>query len=282
MFVFVAISVDRFYTIIYPLSFKVTRRRAKQLIAASSLAAALLASPCFYLYDVDYEDEAEFCQTYVDRTWGGVLYVGSTFVVVWLLPLGAMSVVYAKIFKHIWRSAIGGRTFQRTFNPVPRPKVKIVKMIMVVTSVSVCLILPFFAVQLWYCSRVGVDDDVGGGGQADWPNRSIYVGAVWTYFASAVAKPAVYICYNSNFRRGCKEVFCMSTMKCYRSNAYAITTASKLSRNNYVGVADTLTSSSSPEAANARTRSPSRTFNRSAALDKYSWPLGNNMPSTYL
>ena len=267
MFVSLSASVDRFYTIIYPLSFKFTRHRTEQFVFLSAIVALVLASPCFYLYDIKYaDDDVEWCQTYVEPTWGGIFYVGFMFIVVWILPVCVMLVVYIKIFKYIWRSGIGGRTFQRTFNPVPRPKVKIVKMIMVVTLMTVCLILPFFVVQLWYCSRGGHD-----------VNQSIYIGVVWTYFTSAVAKPTMYICYNSNFRRGCKEVFCMSTMKCYRGNAYTITTASKLSRKNYVGVAETVTSTDV-----VTTRSPSRTFNRSAALDKYSWPLANSMPSTYL
>ena len=266
MLVFVAICIDRFYTIIYPLSFKVTRYRAKQLICLSWFIAMLLACPSFYFYDVVLIDGVEFCQTYIESTWGGIFYVCFMFVALVVVPITLLVVVYSKIFRFIWQAGIGGRTFQRTFNPVPRPKVKIVKMIMVVTGITICFMLPFFVVQLWYCSQDGTN-----------VNPSVYIGVVWTYFAGSVSKPTMYVCYNSNFRRGCKEVFCMSNMRCYRGNAYTITTASHLSKKNHVGIIDNMSSSDY-----LRVGSPSKTFDRSAVMDKHSWPIGNNAPSTYL
>ena len=53
-------------------------------------------------------------------------------------------------------------------------------------------------------------------------------GGAWLYFASAAAKPLVYVTLNANFRRGCREVMCMSAMRCYRRHAYTITTTSTL------------------------------------------------------
>ncbi|NWH96462.1 GPR19 protein, partial [Aegithalos caudatus] len=50
IYVLLAISVDRFYTIVYPLSFKVSRGKAKKMIWASWLCGALFASPACFLY----------------------------------------------------------------------------------------------------------------------------------------------------------------------------------------------------------------------------------------
>uniref|UniRef100_A0A663EIP0 G protein-coupled receptor 19 n=1 Tax=Aquila chrysaetos chrysaetos TaxID=223781 RepID=A0A663EIP0_AQUCH len=45
IYVLLSICVDRFYTILYPLSFKVSREKAKKMILASWLFDAVLASP---------------------------------------------------------------------------------------------------------------------------------------------------------------------------------------------------------------------------------------------
>ena len=101
-----------------------------------------------------------------------------------------------------------------------------VKMLMILNVVSVVLMMPFFAVQLIYCWAAAWHD-----------GREPYVAATWLFFASAAAKPLVYVTLNANFRRGCREVLCMSAMRCYRRHAYTITTTSTLAKKNHVGIA---------------------------------------------
>lgn len=101
-----------------------------------------------------------------------------------------------------------------------------VKMLMLLNVASVALMMPFFVVQLVYCWLASWHD-----------GRDPYVLATWLYFASAAAKPLVYVTLNANFRRGCREVMCMSAMRCYRRHAYTITTTSTLAKKNHVGVA---------------------------------------------
>jgi len=101
-----------------------------------------------------------------------------------------------------------------------------VKMLIILNVVSVILMTPFFLVQLVYCWAAAWHD-----------GEEPYVAATWLYFASAAAKPLVYVTLNANFRRGCREVMCMSAMRCYRRHAYTITTTSTLAKKNHVGVA---------------------------------------------
>ena len=85
---------------------------------------------------------------------------------------------------------------------------------------------------------------------------------------------ALYMRLNRNFRRGCREVFCMSAMKCYRNNIYTITNTSSMAKKNHVGfTTDTATSS--------RT-SPSRTFDRSARMQDTFWPVHHAGPSSFM
>ena len=101
-----------------------------------------------------------------------------------------------------------------------------VKMLIILNIVSVILMTPFFAVQLVYCWAAAWHD-----------GQEPYVAATWIFFASAAAKPLVYVTLNANFRRGCREVMCMSAMRCYRRHAYTITTTSTLAKKNHVGIA---------------------------------------------
>ena len=278
MLVLTCICIDRFYSIIYPLSFKITRGRAKRMILAGWAGSILLACPAFYFYGLEWRGSGDrqskhgpHCTALIteDGSAGSVIYICLVSSIMYFGPILVDIGGYLRIFKFIWRAGVGGRTFQRTMNPVPRAKVKMVKMMMVVTFINVALFAPLFIVQLWHCSirTPGVDPD-------------IYTVALWFYFATAMSKPGAYMCFNSNFRRGCKEVFCMSTMKCYRSHAYTITTASKLGKKNHVGVI--LEPSFNRDSDYHRIDSPARHFERALAMEKNSWPAANSMPSTYL
>jgi len=140
-----------------------------------------------------------------------------------------------------------------------------VKMLIILNVVCVVLMAPFFIVQLVYCWLAAWHD-----------GKAPFVVATWLYFASAAAKPVVYVTLNANFRRGCREVMCMSAMRCYRRHAYTITTTSTLAKKNHVGVA-----------AIAPSRSVDNQVTRQTAteLGGASWPgsTGNvTTGSTYL
>ncbi|NXN90737.1 GPR19 protein, partial [Bombycilla garrulus] len=60
IYVLLAISVDRYYAIVYPLSFKVSRGKAKKMILASWLGGALFASPACFLYGSSSDHHCNF------------------------------------------------------------------------------------------------------------------------------------------------------------------------------------------------------------------------------
>jgi G protein-coupled receptor 19 len=95
-------------------------------------------------------------------------------------------------------------------------------------------------------------------------------------FLTTIMKPLIYMMYNSNFRRGCREVFCMSNMRCYRSHTYAITTASNIGKKNHVGVMPVDTGN------RIAIQSPTFTFNRTVISEKTAWPVSASISTTYL
>ncbi|XP_071809466.1 probable G-protein coupled receptor 19 [Asterias amurensis] len=272
VFVLVGISVDRFFTILYPLSFKITRGKAKKMIVMSWFVAIILSCPAFYFFEVavsNGSDSQPFCDTFISYSTEGIVYSALVVFVEYLLPLIVVSVVYTRIIRHIWRVGIGaGRTLHRTTNAVPRTKVKTVKMLMIVSTVYFISWGPFFVLQLWFAASADIT-----------PIPKIYIATVWIAFGSSASNPIIYSCYNPNFRRGCREVFCMSTMKCYRSNTYAITTSSRFAKKNHVGMAPM----SSYPVERRRPPSPYKTFDRDMNGDKkMAWPLPTVGQSTYL
>ncbi|NXK01295.1 GPR19 protein, partial [Corythaixoides concolor] len=220
IYVLLSICVDRFYTIVYPLSFKVSREKAKMMILASWLFDAVLLSPVFFFYGSNSDDH---CNFFLPNSWEGAIYAIIHLLVVFLIPSILIILFYQKVVKYIWRIGTDGMTVRRTMNTVPRTKVKTIKMFLMLNLVFLLSWLPFYLVQLWHSP------------ETDGRKSSLlFLAITWISFSSSASKPILYSLYNANFRRGMKETFCMSAMKCYRSNAYTITTSSRIAKKNHV------------------------------------------------
>uniref|UniRef100_A0A8D0HIE4 Probable G-protein coupled receptor 19 n=1 Tax=Sphenodon punctatus TaxID=8508 RepID=A0A8D0HIE4_SPHPU len=263
IYVLLSICVDRFYTIVYPLSFKVSREKAKKMIAASWIFDAAFVSPAFFFYGSSWDNH---CNFFLPYSWDGAVYSIIHLLVGFLIPSFFTILFYQKVIKYIWRIGTDGRTVRRTMNIVPRTKVKTVKMFLMLNSVFLLSWLPFYVVQLWHPS------------ETDYRKSSLlFMAITWISFSSSASKPTLYSVYNANFRRGMKETFCMSSMKCYRSNAYTITTSSRIAKKNYVGISEI------PAPAKTVTKdSIYDSFDREAKEKKLAWPINSNPPNTFV
>ncbi|XP_013855467.1 putative G-protein coupled receptor 19 [Austrofundulus limnaeus] len=264
VYVLLSISVDRFYTIVYPLSFKVSREKAKKMILASWLFDAVFISPCFFFYG----STDRHCDFFLPGSWGSIAYAAVHLLVGFLVPVGLIVSFYQRVVRYIWRISADGYTVRRTMNIVPRTKVKTIKMFLMLNSVFFLTWTPFYVAQLWHPKESAA------------PTRQellFFTAIAWICFSSTASKPTLYSVYNANFRRGMRETFCMSSMKCYRSNAYTITASSRMAKKNYVGAMDlqvqakTITKDSVYDA-----------FDREAKEKKVAWPTNTNPPNTFV
>ncbi|NXY44161.1 GPR19 protein, partial [Ceuthmochares aereus] len=220
IYVLLSIAVDRFYTIVYPLSFKVSREKAKNMILASWLVGTVFASPALFFYGSNSDNH---CNFFLPDSWEGATYGIVHLLWVFLIPCILILLFYQKVVRYIWRIGTDGRTVRRTMNIVPRTKVKTIKMFLMLNSFFLLAWLPFYVVQLWHPQ------------EADYRKSSlVFLAITCISFSASATKPTLYSLYNANFRRGMKETFCMSAMKCYRSNAYTITTSSRIAKKNHV------------------------------------------------
>ncbi|XP_043821696.1 probable G-protein coupled receptor 19 isoform X3 [Dromiciops gliroides] len=263
IYVLLSICIDRFYTIVYPLSFKVSREKAKKMIAASWIFDAAFMSPVFFFYGSSWDHH---CNFFLPYSWDGTVYSIIHFLVGFVIPSFFIIIFYQKVIKYIWRIGIDSRTVKRTMNIVPRTKVKTIKMFLMLNLIFLLSWLPFHVVQLWHPH------------ERDYRKSSlVFTVITWISFSSSASKPTLYSIYNANFRRGMKETFCMSSMKCYRSNAYTITTSSRVAKKNYVGISDI------PVTAKTVTKdSIYDSFDREAKGKKLAWPINSNPPNTFV
>ncbi|XP_060600804.1 probable G-protein coupled receptor 19 [Ruditapes philippinarum] len=266
VFVLVTISVDRFYTIIYPLSFKITRGTAKHLISGCWLFSFISSVFSIYFYEASYYGDTLVCPPFIPNTNLASVIYGSSFVALtFVLPAIFVLVVYSRIFRYVWTTGVRQRRVRRTENPVARNKVKMVKMLIIVTVLTYIGFSPHYIVQLSFSFLTVAHI-----------HPAIFVATFLLLFLTTIMKPLIYMMYNSNFRRGCREVFCMSNMRCYRSHTYAITTASNIGKKNHVGVMPVDTGN------RIAIQSPTFTFNRTVISEKTAWPVSASISTTYL
>ncbi|NXL33463.1 GPR19 protein, partial [Glaucidium brasilianum] len=214
------ISITRFYTVFYPLSFKVSREKGKKMILASWLLGAAFAAPAFIFYGSSSDHH---CPFFPPDSLQGAAYGITHLVLVFLIPASITILFYQRLIVYIWRAGIEDGTVRRTMDIVPRRKVKTTKMFLVLNTVFLLSWLPFYVLQLWHPQ------------ETDGSKSSlVFLAITWLSFSCSAAKPALYCIYNANIRRGLKELCCMSAMKYYRSNAYTITTSSRIGKTNHV------------------------------------------------
>ncbi|TKS90381.1 putative G-protein coupled receptor 19 [Collichthys lucidus] len=191
VYVLLSISVDRFYTIVYPLSFKVSREKAKKMILASWLFDAAFVSPCLFFYGSTSAGSSH-CDFFLPDSWGSIAYAAVHLLVGFLVPVVLIMSFYQRVVRYIWRISADGHTVRRTMNIVPRTKVKTIKMFLMLNSVFFFTWTPFFIAQLWHPK------------ESDGPGRQgllFFAAIAWISFSSTASKPTLYSVYNANFRR---------------------------------------------------------------------------------
>lgn len=269
VYVLLSISVDRFYTIVYPLSFKVSREKAKKMILASWLFGAAFVTPCIFFYGFSAANTStSYCDFFLPLSWAGTAYAVLHLLLCFIVPVALIVFFYQRVIRYIWRISADGHTVRRTMNIVPRTKVKTIKMFLMLNSVFFFSWTPFYIAQIWHPV------------ESNSTNRQrllFFATLIWISFSSTAAKPTLYSVYNANFRRGTRETFCSSSMKCYRSNAYTITASSRMAKKNYVGVVDI------PVQAKTVTKdSAHESFDREAKDKKVAWPTNSNPLNTFV
>ena len=214
------ISLDRFYIIVHPLKFKMSRSQTKELISFVWIFMVCSAAPTLYFFETKTttrKNNVNFCLSAFDTVQWKV-FIMSFFLIAFCVPLFFTLVMYLRItYAVITRNQHAkhhSTSFRRQAFRVPRSKVKVLRMLFLQWFVFVCCCFPyFFSLLLQALKTISVTHET-------------QMSLLLLSFSNAALNVAIYALLSGDFRQGCKRVFC----KPDASQAYRLTSLGRKNR----------------------------------------------------
>ncbi|CAL8346496.1 unnamed protein product [Lota lota] len=226
VFTLVAIAVERFRCIVYPLQPKLSLLIAKATIwliwvlAVAITCPALLALTVekvgyhFLVYNNDinltyplYTCYENFANPLMKKVYTAVLFTH-----IYMVPLTVISVMYGCIGVKLYSTVVSSHDQQeanttaqcparRAGRPViSQKKIKVIKMLIVVALLFMLSWLPLWTLMMM-TDYAGLDSD-----QLDLLSSYVFPFAHWLAFSNSSVNPIIYGYYNENFKRGFQAV----------------------------------------------------------------------------
>ncbi|BET00264.1 receptor [Nesidiocoris tenuis] len=156
-YVLVALSIDRYYAIKYPMNFSGSWRRAKMLVVIAWSLSVVLSVPVGFLYQEKLIQGRPQCWIEFRQPWQWQLYMTLVAMALFVLPAIIITICYAIIVFTIW--AKGRQYTQKATNNdetrrassrgiIPQAKVKTVKMTFIIVLVFVLCWSPYIVFDL--------------------------------------------------------------------------------------------------------------------------------------
>ncbi|XP_030070099.1 galanin receptor type 3 [Microcaecilia unicolor] len=197
-FTLATVSVDRYLAIRYPLKSRDIRTSRNALIAIAVIWAMsiLFAGPYLSYYQIIHYNKVPICIPTWEHSRRKIMDV-STFVFGYLIPVGILSLAYARTIKFLWTSVDPIETISES----KKAKRKVTKMIIIVAVLFCICWLPHHVVIL--CFWFG-----------HFPfNKATYAFRLISHcmsYANSCLNPIVYALISKHFRKKFKQVFtCM-------------------------------------------------------------------------
>lgn len=216
------LSLDRFYIIVHPLKFKMSRSQTKQLIIFVWIFMVCSAAPVLYFFEskepiTTSSNGVNFC--IVDfETMAWKVYIILFFLIAFFAPLLFTFVMYSRIIYAVITRNQRAKNFPNSFRRqtfrVPHSKIKVLRMLFLQWLVFVCCCFPyFFILVLLTSTMIKV-------------SLNFYVSLLLLCFSNSALNVAIYALFSADFRLGCKRVFC----KPDSSQAYRLTSLGRKHR----------------------------------------------------
>ncbi|XP_013402794.1 RYamide receptor [Lingula anatina] len=202
-FTLVAISVDRYVAIIYPLRKRMTSKMAVIVIANIWFLSLVVPLPTAILSKVDEDNKCyEHWHDWTQR----FQYTAAIMVLQYVLPLCVLSFTYLRIGVVIWVQKIPGEALNNRDQRMAASKRKMVKMMITVVSLYAICWLPLHAITL-------IGDRHPGIYFYKYINL-IWISIHWLAMSNSCINPIVYCWMNSKFRNGFR--FALRWCPCFR------------------------------------------------------------------
>ncbi|KAM4616855.1 neuropeptide FF receptor 1 like 2 [Polymixia lowei] len=226
VFTLVAIAVERFRYIVYPLQPKLTILVAKATIVLIWVLAVVIMCPAAvaltveivpYHYMVDNDDfnltyPLYTCYENFTNPQMRKVYTTVLFAHIYLVPLTVITLMYGRIGVKLYSSVVSNR-YPQEANPtvqvparrsgrpmVSQKKIRVIKMLIVVALLFMLSWLPLWILMMM-TDYAGLDRD-----QLDLLTSYIFPFAHWLAFSNSSINPIIYGYYNENFKRGFQAV----------------------------------------------------------------------------
>ncbi|XP_062273657.1 neuropeptide FF receptor 1 like 2 [Scomber scombrus] len=230
VFTLVAIAVERFRCIVYPLQPKPTILVAKAAIVLIWVLAVVIMCPAavalsvekvpfhYMVYNGDFNHTyplytcyENFANPEMRRVYTAVLFAH-----IYLVPLTVISLMYGNIGVKLFSTVVANREPQLAQvrgrrggqQMISQKKIKVIKMLILVALLFMLSWLPLWTLMMM-TDYAGLDRD-----QLDLLTSYIFPFAHWLAFSNSSVNPIIYGYYNENFKRGFQAVCKSKTFCC--------------------------------------------------------------------
>lgn len=214
-----AIAIDRFLAIMYPLKRYITFPISYGMIAIVWIVGIGVNSPILYAMEIIvYEADN---QSYCFEIWTPAFkeeankdFTIVLFVVFYVVPLLTMSVLYSFVVHELWVRKVPGNQTAENQQRNDKSRKKVLKMLLAVVILFALCWLPVYINQFILFFD-----------QENFPCGPPATLAFMGYFlghANSAINPAIYVIFNSNFRKGFRDLL---LCRCRRNRVFPLTQA---------------------------------------------------------
>ncbi|CAK9300624.1 unnamed protein product [Gordionus sp. m RMFG-2023] len=202
VFTLVAISIDRYFALVPVLHKKLSLKRCIiTIIVIWSIAFTISFPTLIYSHT--------FTWTYLDKSERTVCYLEVTetvsfgydlfmMIMTYFVPVMILAFVYIKIGMKLWWSELIGEDYEKQLLNI-KSKRKVVKMMVMVTSIFAICYLPYQTYFLLQKLHANITTNAA--------TQHIFLVLYWFAMSNSMYNPIVYCWLNNKFRQGFKRAF---------------------------------------------------------------------------
>ncbi|XP_055943066.1 neuropeptide SIFamide receptor-like isoform X1 [Argiope bruennichi] len=197
----VAISIDRFVAICYPLKCQMTTSLARKIIAVIWIFSMLITLPWALYFELEsVNSDIHYCvERWPHEESEKAYFLGANLGLCYLLPLCIISLCYVGIWIKVWRRSIPGETKGTNADVVmQRSKLKVVKMMIIVVVLFVLSWLPLYIIFTMVKLGITVEEN----STAEQVLVVMVPIAQWLGASNSCINPVLYTFCNKKFRKG--------------------------------------------------------------------------------